>query len=376
MRVLVRHEFKRKKTRARWVRPGRTSAWWDNFMNNVMLDDEWRENFRMSKVNFFKLCDELKPYLTKTTTNMSKAVPVEKQIAVTLYYLSDEGRYRKVSNAFGLGKSTVSEIVRRVCSVISIVFNRTQVVKYIKLPKTEVEVKEAVEKFYQKHGFPQCLGAIDGTHVFVKQPRENATDYLNRKNRYSINIQALCDYKYCFIDVVIKWPGSVHDARMFFNSGLNTMLRDETIPPLYATLVPDTAAVPVCILGDPAYPLLQRVMMEFRGGGNTAKEQFFGYRLSSARMAIECTFGRLKGRFGALRREMDINIDELPHVIHACFILHNICEMNKDPLAQEYFDNGMQYEREFQPTASPSAREQGTEAQSRAIRKAFVEFFG
>ena len=99
--------------RTRWTRPGRTSTWWDNFMNNVMLDDEWPENFRLSKVNFVKLCEELRAYLNKKTTNMRKPVSVEKQIAVTLYYLSDEGRYRKVTNAFRLGKSTVSEIVRR-----------------------------------------------------------------------------------------------------------------------------------------------------------------------------------------------------------------------------------------------------------------------
>ena len=97
-----------------------------------------------------------------------------------------------------------------------------------------------------------------------------------------MNIQALCDYKYCFTDVVIKWPGSVHDARMFYNSRLNEMLQNDMIAPLYTTLVPGTVPVPVCILGDPAYPLLPRVMKEFPGGGNTVKEQFFGYRLSSA----------------------------------------------------------------------------------------------
>ena len=91
-------------------------------MDNMMLDDEWRENFGLSKVNFFKLCEELRAYLHKKTTNMRKPVSVKKQIAVTLYYLSDEGRYRKVANAFGLGKTTVSEIVRRFCAVISIVF--------------------------------------------------------------------------------------------------------------------------------------------------------------------------------------------------------------------------------------------------------------
>ena len=36
------------KQRRFWTRPGRTSAWWDNFVNEVVVAEEWRENFRMS----------------------------------------------------------------------------------------------------------------------------------------------------------------------------------------------------------------------------------------------------------------------------------------------------------------------------------------
>ena len=103
------------------MRPGRTSLWWENFVNNIVVAEEWRENFRMSKENFMKLCDKVRPFLLKQSTNMRSPTSVEKQVAVTLYYLSDEGRYLKVANAFGIGKSTVSETVRRVCKCISIV---------------------------------------------------------------------------------------------------------------------------------------------------------------------------------------------------------------------------------------------------------------
>ena len=37
---------------------------------------------------------------------------VEKRVGVPLYYLADEGRMRKVANAFGVGKSTVLKLVR------------------------------------------------------------------------------------------------------------------------------------------------------------------------------------------------------------------------------------------------------------------------
>ena len=40
------------KCRRFWVRPGRTDAWWRNFEKNVVLPEEWRENFRMSRESF------------------------------------------------------------------------------------------------------------------------------------------------------------------------------------------------------------------------------------------------------------------------------------------------------------------------------------
>ena len=62
-------------------------------------------------------------------------------------------------------------------------------------------------------------------------------------------------------------------------------------------------------------------MKEYPTGGKDVHEQYFSYRLSSTRMVIECAFGRLKARFGALRREMDINMEDLPNAIYSCFVL-------------------------------------------------------
>ena len=65
----------------------------------------------MGKDNFYKLCGELRPFIQRKVTNIRLPVPVETQLALTLYYLPDE--VRKTANAFGLSRSCVSVIFTR-----------------------------------------------------------------------------------------------------------------------------------------------------------------------------------------------------------------------------------------------------------------------
>lgn len=292
-----------------------------------------------------------------------------KRVAIYLYYIADESRMRKIANAFGISKSTASVIIRQVAAAIS-----CTMAHYIQLPETEEEVKEKVTGFYNDHGFPQCIGAIDGTHVGIRRPKENSTDYINKNNNFSLNIQAICDHRYRFMNVVIQWPGSVHDSRMFANSAVNTMLKTGAIPCCPAELLPGEEAVPICIIGDPAYPLLPYLMTEYSGGGSNTQEQFYGYRLSSARMVIECSFGRLKGRFACLRGNVDINMSDLPTFLHSVFIMHNFCEQENQPVRQQDVESAQNYDAIFQPARSRTT-ENTNNLLAKRIRQCYTRYF-
>ena len=60
------------KQRRFWTRPGRTSAWWDNFVNEVVVAEEWRENFRMSRRNLLKLSELLRPHIEGDISSFEK----------------------------------------------------------------------------------------------------------------------------------------------------------------------------------------------------------------------------------------------------------------------------------------------------------------
>jgi len=166
------------------------------------------------------------------------------------------------------------------------------------------------------------IGCIDGTHINLKAPQENPACYINRKGVHSMLLQGVCNEKLEFIDCYAGEVGSVHDARMLRRSPLFERLEENS-----DIEFPNNGH----ILGDLAYPLRVNVMVGFKNNGRLTRQQHkFNRTLSSARCAVERAFALLKSRFRRLKYLDMSNTNQIPQVIMACCVLHNICLHNGD----------------------------------------------
>ena len=55
-------------------------------------------------------------------------------------------------------------------------------------------MQEISSRFQEGCGFPGVVGAIDGTHINIPTPKEDAGDYLNRKRFHSVVLQVIQNF--------------------------------------------------------------------------------------------------------------------------------------------------------------------------------------
>ena len=157
---------------------------------------------------------------------------------------------------FGIGKSTACTIFLEFMTAVNVALGP----QYLTRPSGGVCPNRT--RVAEQVGFPQCGGAIDGTHIPIIAPKDKRSDYNNRKGWYSMVMQAVYDHRYRFYDIECGWPGKVHDARVLRNS---KVFEDGEVGRLFPNR-PErigTVDVNICLIADPAYPLLPRIMKAY-----------------------------------------------------------------------------------------------------------------
>ncbi|XP_046863156.1 putative nuclease HARBI1 [Xenia sp. Carnegie-2017] len=333
-----------------------------------LSEKRWLESYRLPKRLFLQLVNSMR-LLGRQSTRLRPAIPVNIIVAMMLKRLGKGLDYREIGDKFGVGASTactkVNEALRFLIRTKKYMLNRLQ---------ERRNLKEIVDGFAKKWNIPQCLGAVDGTHIPIRAPVMHHADYFNRKFFHSVILQAVCDSECHFTDIFVGWPGNSHDARVFSCSNIGQRtINGNLIEGGTLTKQINGKNIEPFLIGDPAYPLLKHLMKNYAGANLGHEKEYFNYRLNRARIQIERAFGLLKGRWRCLLHPLECDIEKVSlHVTAAC-ILHNICQEGNAEYLQEWDDRNND-DLDYHSESNSTREENETVENAEDIRKVLTQY--
>ncbi|KAI8553461.1 hypothetical protein RHMOL_Rhmol05G0018000 [Rhododendron molle] len=315
------------------VRPSPTEHWGDLFSQPDLPDSGFFLLLKMSKSTFEFICSELDLVINKKDTMLRLAIPpvshpadmipVRLRVAVCIWWLATGQPLLLLSKQFGLGLgiSACHKLVIEVCEAIKSVLMS----KFLNWPDEE-KMTTVKREFELLSGIPNVAGSMYTTHVPINEPEVNGPAYFNKrhternqKTSYSITVQGVVDSKGVFTDVCIGWPGSMSDDKILENSALSQRASGGLLKDVW-------------IVGNGGYPLMDWVLVPYAQQNLWWNHRVFNERVGVVQKVAKKAFSRLKGRWRCMQKIPEVMLPDLPVVLGACCVLHNIFEMRNDAL--------------------------------------------
>jgi hypothetical protein len=273
---------------------------------------QFKLRFRFSKIGAREILTLIEENLAHLSDRNDPITPAL-QLLITLRFYATGTFQMCIGDLVNVSKSSVCRIIHRVTNSIASLRHY-----FIRLPDRRNEIRKIHNDFYEIAGFPNVLGAVDCTHIKVQSPGgDHGELYRNRKPWFSINTQAISDANLKFIDVVARWPGSVHDSTIFNDSRIRMRLENNEFPNCY-------------LLGDSGYACKRYLLTPLLVVNNRA-EQRYNTAHKTTRNVVERSFGVLKRRFPCLAIGLRVQIEKVLPIIIATMILHKISiDVNED----------------------------------------------
>ena len=275
-------------------------------------DDEFFSVFGFSKNHVNELVDLVRDALSPRIQRRT-VLDAERKMLIFLDYVRGNSLQRVVGRGrhTGTHQTTVSRVIEQVADALNRRYH-----EYIYMPDEE-EKDEIAAQFASRDHFPGVFGCIDGCEVQIKRPPyfnvPQPERFFNRKARYAINLMIICDNRYRIRFYNGRYPGCVHDARIWNESGMKQLLHIQFNP-----------EKPRYLVGDEGYPCSNILLTPIgRVRANNLPKRRYNRRLRNTRWRIESCFGVLKSRFRILLHEQRTCLRVTRKVIKAVMILHN-----------------------------------------------------
>lgn len=301
----------------------RNQGWWD-LTWSTYTDERFKKTFRIRKATFEFILSRIRHILERQTV-CEEPISPECRLGICLYRLGRGDYFYTIAEMTGLGVSTVCTIVSEVNQAI--VGSMWQECVSSHMPETSEDFQGKILDMEELWQFPFSWAAVDGCHIPIKCPpggQAATKEYHNFKNFYSVVLMALVDAKYKFLWGSCGFPGNSHDSVILQSTDLWSNIKEGNVLPDF-TQQEEDVFVPPIILGDSAFPFETWLMKPYTHAVLTQQQRYFNYRLSRARMVIECAYGQLKGRWRVLLRKSESTHFEVKMATLACMVLHNVC---------------------------------------------------
>ncbi|KAM0017691.1 putative harbinger transposase-derived nuclease domain-containing protein [Helianthus debilis subsp. tardiflorus] len=256
-----------------WVKT-RSPDWWDEYNREDVSELEFKKAFKMGKNTFNLICDELSATVAKENTMLRDAVPVRQRVAVCVWRLASGESLRLVR-------------------------------------------------------IPNVVGSMYTTHIPIIAPKVNVSAYFNKRHTdrkqktcYSVTVQGVVDQAGVFTDVCIGWPGSMPDDQVLEKSALYQRASGGLLKGVW-------------IVGGSGYPLMDWILVPYTQPHLTWTQHAFNEKIGEILKVSKDAFARLKGRWSCLQKRTEMKLQDLPVVLGACCVLHNICELRGEEIEPE-----------------------------------------
>ncbi|KAK0153549.1 putative nuclease HARBI1 [Merluccius polli] len=180
-------------------------------------NDELYARYRFGRDDIAFICNILRPRL-ECATLRSHALTVEEQVLIALRFYASGSFFEVIGDGLAVRKSAVGHVVHSVSSALTDLLGQ-----FVKWPENEDDMTRTKRTFFSLGG-----GGCPILLVLLTAPHAREWEYVNRKGRHSINVQLVGNADLVVTNCVVRWPGSVHDARILRASRLFQKFQQNT----------------------------------------------------------------------------------------------------------------------------------------------------
>ena len=289
---------------------------YSNFDLDEWTNDECLSDFRFNKADVFRLATALDIPDTITTYNRSTFDGIE-AFCVFLKRFAYPCRYSDLVPRFG---RPVPELCMMSNTIMNLIYaNYSNLLFDFNQPWLNPESLLNYCNAIHDKGAPlqNCFGFVDGTVRPCCRPSIHQRLLFNGHKRvHSIKYQSVVTPNGLICNLYGPVEGRRHDSGMLAESNLLNQLQQYAYTP---------NGDPLCIYGDPAYPLRIHLQAPYRGNNIPNIQKDFNKAMSSVRISVEWLFEEILTYFAFLdfRKNLKIGLSAIGKMYIVCALLTN-----------------------------------------------------